>query len=139
MNKTKQFAQLIKKLVKEEVQKQVRKVLNEQASSNIATNYTDSVESSKPAKAAQQRFTTNDALNDILNETVQTTSYETLKTFDASDARAGFAAMQTGASTNSTPIPDKDVNGAPLNPNNVSEDVMKALTRDYSDLVKRFK
>ena len=129
--KSKQLAQVIRKMVKEEVQKQVRSILAEQVTENKPFT--------EPQEHRNRKFTSNSALNDVLNETIQTSNYETLKTFNSSDARAGFAAMQTGfGASPSNPIPDKDINGAPLNPNNVSEDVMKALTRNYSELVKRF-
>ena len=127
--KTKQLAKLIRRLVKEEVQNEVRKILTEGAS--IASN--------NKVKSSSKKYTSNKALNDVLNETVENTDYKTLKTFNAADARAGFAAMQQGFGVQSSnPLPDKDVNGAPLNPTNVSPDLMKALTRDYTELVKRF-
>jgi len=131
--KSKQLAQLIRKLVKEEVQKQVRSVLAEQSAKNASF-----MEMQQPAPEFKEarKFTANSALNDILNETVQSTDYDTLKTFNSSDARAGFAAMQGPMGSN--PIPDKDISGAPMNPSKVTPDVMKALTRDYSELVKRF-
>lgn len=131
--KSKQLAQLIRKLVKEEVQKQVRSVLAEQSAKNASFM---EVQQPVPEVRETKQYTTNSALNDILNETVQSTDYDTLKTFNSSDARAGFAAMQNPM--NSNPIPDKDISGAPMNPNNITADVMKALTRDYSELVKRF-
>jgi anthranilate phosphoribosyltransferase len=131
--KSKQLAQLIRKLVKEEVQKQVRSVLAEQSAKNASF-----MEMQQPAPEFKEakKFTANSALNDILNETVQSTDYDTLKTFNSSDARAGFAAMQGPMGSN--PIPDKDISGAPMNPSKVTPDLMKALTRDYSELVKRF-
>lgn len=124
---TKQLAKLIKKLVKEEVQREVRNLLTEQTTVAVQTESKD---------APEQRYTSNKALNNILNETVKTSNYETLKTFNAQDARAGFAAMQHPSKSN--PLPDKDINGAPLNPNNITPDLMTALTRDYRELVKRF-
>lgn len=128
--KTKQLAKLIRKLVKEEVQREVRSLLTEQDNTTV---------SSKKKGVNNKQFTSNKALNDILNETVSSTNYETFKTFNAEDARAGFAAMQQPFNgTTSNPLPDKDVNGAPLNPTNVTPDLMKALTRDYTELVKRF-
>jgi hypothetical protein len=129
--KTKQLAQLIRRLVKEEVRGQVRALLLEQSKTPTAP-----IKTSKPEARVKQKYTSNDALNDILNETVQTTGYDTLKTFDASDARAGFASMQGPAA--SSPIPDKDISGAPMNPNKITPDLMSALTRDYTALVKRF-
>jgi hypothetical protein len=120
--KSKQLAQIIRKLVKEEVKKEIRSLLTE--SNNTPTPQT---------RTKSKKYTQNSALNDILNETVQSTNYDTLKTFNASDARAGFTSMQQ-----SNPIPDKDISGAPMNPSKVTPDVMKALTRDYRELVKRF-
>jgi len=131
--KSKQLAQLIRKLVKEEVQKQVRSVLAEQSAKNASF-----MEMQQPVPEVREtkKFTANSALNDILNETVQSTGYDTLKTFNSADARAGFAGMQSPMGSN--PIPDKDISGAPMNPSKVTPDLMKALTRDYSELVKRF-
>jgi len=131
--KTKQIAQLIRKLVKEEVQKQVRNALVEQ--SVKAASFTE-VQQPAPIVKSTKKFTANSALNDILNETVQSSEYSTLQTFNASDARAGLAGMQSPMASN--PIPDRDISGAPMNPSRVTPDVMKALTRDYSELVKRF-
>ena len=132
--KTKQLAQLIRKLVKEEVQDQVRAILLEQSITPKAP-----AKQAKQVTRKKQKYTANSALNDILNETVSsnTADYDTLQTFSATDARAGFASMQNPMSSN--PIPDKDISGAPMNPNKVTPDLMKALTRDYSTLVKRFK
>jgi hypothetical protein len=122
---SKKLAQVIRKLVKEEVRREVRNLLTE-------TNNTPQPQLQPESK----KYTSNSALNDILNETVQSTGYDTLKTFNASDAKAGFASMQNPIGSN--PIPDKDISGAPMNPNKVTPDVMKALTRDYRELVKRF-
>ncbi len=63
-----------------------------------------------------------------------TEEYKTIGTFSAANARAGFAAMN-GANPLSTP----DNNGRTIDPANVPESMQKALTRDYSELVKRFK
>lgn len=129
--KTKKLAQLIRKLVKEEVQSQVQNILNENSNSINTKKH------SSKKKISNKQYTSNTALNTILNETVQDSSFKTLKTFNASDARNGFSAMQNSVSGN--PIPDKTVSGAPMDPSQVTPDVMNALTRDYSELVKRFK
>jgi hypothetical protein len=138
--KSKQIAQLIRKIVKEEVQKEVRNMLLEQASRQVAhVDTLPNTQEVQPVVHEHKQYTSNSALNDILNETVESTSYETLKTFNSDDARAGFASMQPSMNAaHVNPIPNKDVNGAPINPNKVTPDVMKALTRNYSELVKRF-
>ena len=123
--KTKQLAKLIRKLVKEEVKAEVNKLLTENvkpASTKVQTN--------------NKQYTSNTELNNILNETVQSTDFRTVKSFNASDARAGFAALQ---SPQTNPIPDKNISGGPMDPNQVTPDIMNALTRDYTELVKRFK
>tara|TARA_R100001015_G_C4607484_1_gene162594 strand:+ start:345 stop:725 length:381 start_codon:yes stop_codon:yes gene_type:complete len=125
--KSKKLAQLIRKLVKEEVTNQVQSLLSENKK-EVITNKTKNI--------SKKQYTSNSALNDILNETVQNSDYKTLKTFDAKDARAGFAAMQNPISN---PIPDKNISGAPMDPSQVTPDIMNALTRDYTELVKRFK
>ena len=125
---SKQLVKAIRKIIKEEVKKEVKSILTE-----------SSTLSNQPVtkQTHNQKYTSNSALNDILNETVQSTEYKTLKTFNAQDARAGFNAMQIGHTSN--PIPDKDISGAPMNPSKVTPDIMNALTRDYTELVKRFK
>ena len=113
--KAKQLAQVIRKMVREEVQKEVRNILTEQ----------------RVTKKEPETLTLTEALNQTEQE-----AYPTMKTFNATDARAGFAAMQTGMNQN--PI-QQDLNGRPVNTETLPEDLNKALTRDYSQLVKRFK
>jgi hypothetical protein len=111
--KAKKLAQVIRQIVREEVQKQVKLVMKEN-------------------KVQEKQSLT---LTEALQQTEQE-SYPTMKTFNATDARAGFAAMQTGM--NQPPI-QQDLNGRPVNTESLPEDVQQALTRDYSELVKRFK
>jgi len=70
------------------------------------------------------------------NKSSLTEEYKTLKTFSANDARAGFAAFQDQGQPNALSTPD--VNGRPIDPSKVTDSVKNALTRDYSELVKRF-
>ena len=119
--KAKQLAQVIRKIVREEVQKEVRNVLAEQnvkQQSNIQDKET---------------LTLTEALQDTKDD------YPTMKTFNSSDARAGFAAMQTGYSTPQAPAAFEGHNGKVVSAQQVDPSVNKALTRDYSELVKRFK
>ena len=78
------------------------------------------------------------AISEALNQT-ESESYPTMKTFNASDARAGFAAMQGNFSTPQQPTAFEGHNGQVVPTDKVDPSVNKALTRDYSDLVKRFK
>tara|TARA_R100001129_G_scaffold145671_1_gene106979 strand:- start:905 stop:1255 length:351 start_codon:yes stop_codon:yes gene_type:complete len=114
--KAKQLAQVIRKIVREEVQKEVRNVLTEQKVKSIKSEN-------------EERLTLSEAL-----QQTETEEYQTIGNFNAADARAGFAAMQGGYAQ-----PQKDINGRPVDMSRVDDSVTKAMTRDYSELVKRFK
>jgi hypothetical protein len=116
--KAKQLAQVIRKIVREEVQKEVRNVLTEQN------------------KKIEQKesLTLTEALQDTKEE-----SYPTMKEFTSADARAGFAAMQGNFGAPQAPPAFEGHNGQVVSADRVEPSVNKALTRDYSDLVKRFK
>ena len=63
-----------------------------------------------------------------------------MQTFTSNDARAGFAALQQGAySTNNNVNAFQGHNGKIIPADKVDPTVSKALTRDYTELVKRFK
>ena len=119
MSKTNKLAQVIRKIVREEGQKEVRNVLNEQKAKDNST-----VESL--------------SLNEALSQTEQE-SYPTMKSFNASDARAGFAAMQDSFAAPQQPTALEGHNGQVIPTNRIDDSVTKAMTRDYSELVKRFK
>ena len=113
--KVKELARVIRKIVREEVQKEVKSILTEQQlNSNPSAN--------------KEKLTLTEALQQTESE-----EYPTMQTFNASDARAGFAAMQGGI--NRPPV-HTDLNGRAVKD---QPELEKALTRDYSDLVKRFK
>ncbi len=130
--KVNKLAQVIRKIVREEVQKEVRNILAEQT-----TQLQNHVPNKKSVKLQSNKtqYTDNTILNEALNAT-ETAEYPTMKTFNSTDAKAGFAAMQGGA--NQPPI-QQDVNGRPVDIKKLDGGLDKALTRDYTDLVKRFK
>lgn len=114
--KSAKLAQVIRKIVREEVQREVRNALVEQ-------------------RAKAQSNVSNDSLS--LTEALQQTQNEewpTVRSFNKSDARSAFANMQ-----NITQAPPQtDLNGRLVDVNQLSDDLNSALTRDYSELVKRF-
>ncbi len=114
MNK---LAAVIKKIVREEVQREVRNILTEQKLT--------------PKKEAKHM-----SLTEALSQT-EAEEYPTMKTFNAQDARAGFAAMQDGVGSAPTTLVGH--NGQVVSADRVDASVTKALTRDYSKLVQRFK
>lgn len=119
------------------------------------------VERKAPKPRAHKQYTKNATLNAILNETAgeiangqapETQEYPTMEnqTFNASKAhtfdRASLAAkMGYGDTpTGGTPtiqemLPKTDVRGGLNRATDVDPGVAKALTRDYSELVKKFK
>ncbi len=124
MNTTK-LAKVIRKIVREEVQKEVRSILTEQNSKNIQ----------RESQSAKPKSNKPMSLTEALSET-ETENYRTVQSFDASDARAGFASMQAGIHK---PNAFEGHSGRVVDASKVDPSVTKALTRDYSDLVKRFK
>jgi len=117
--KAKKLAQVIRQIVREEVQKEVRNVLTEQKAKESIND--------EPL-----------SLNEALLQT-ESEAYPTMNTFNANDARAGFAAMQNGISNQQAPTALEGHNGRVVHVDKVDPSVTKAITRDYSDLVKRFK
>ena len=111
----KELVRIIREVVKREVKSQVNEAIN---SRKIL---------SKPSKNKM-------SIKEALLET-NDMEYPTMKTFNASDARAGFAALQNGLENQ----PQKDIHGRPVSVENLQGGLDKALKRDYSELVKRFK
>jgi len=131
--KSKKLVQVIRKIIREEVQSEVRKVLTEQTTT--LENYIPKSVSTSKTRVKATQYTNNPVLNEVLNNT-EAEDYPTMNTFNASDAKAGFAAMQNGFEQQ--PV-QQDLNGRAVDLSDVDESVEKALTRDYSELVKRFK
>jgi len=129
-----------------------------------ALGLADSVERAARKPAVKQQFTKNKMLNDILNETAgdiasghtsrlsqeggyptmgnQTFTTENAETFDRNSlaAKLGYGDMQTsGTPSVQEMLPQRNTSGGIANNAQVDPAVAKALTRDYSELVKRFK
>ncbi len=107
----KELVRLIREVVKREVKNQVNVLLTEQKQENERTSIREALDQTK-------------ALED----------YPTMRTFNATDARAGFAAMQGGPQQQ-----QQDINGRPVDVNALPDTIQNALTRDYSSLVKKMK
>ena len=119
MAKINKLAQVIRKIVREEVQKEVRNVLNEQKQNN---------------NVSKKSLTLNEALQQTESD------FPTMKTFTANDARAGFAALQGENNlSQATPNSFEGHSGRVITTDKLDPSVTKAMTRDYSELVKRFK
>ena len=110
----KELVRLIREVVKREVKNQVNVLLTEQKKEKEITSIREALDQTK-------------ALED----------YPTMKSFNAADARAGFAAMQSGF--NPQQNVQTDLRGNPVDVNSLGGGLDKALTRDYSALVKKMK
>ena len=108
----KELVRLIREVVKREVKNQVNVLLTEK-------------------KHEKERLT----IKEALDQTKALEDYPTMKTFNAADARAGFAAMQGGIQQQQ----QQDINGRPVDVNALPDELQNALTRDYSALIKKMK
>jgi len=128
--------QKLSKIIREIVQQEVEKTLTEifgdkrnkrtprQAQEDMMERFNEHDEVS---------YTNNASLNEALNATANDDNFRTMKTFNSSDVRSQFMQMQGGTPTVQSMVP-QDLAHKPID-----KSVEKALTRDYTELVKRFK
>ncbi len=109
----KDLVRLIREVVKREVKNQVKSLITEQ-------------------KRQEEKIT----IREALDQTKALEEYPTMKTFNSANARAGFAAMQNGFQQQQV---QQDLNGRPVDVEKLDPALNKALTRDYSALVKKMK
>ena len=112
----KELVKVIREVVKREVKSVVEKEINEVL--NI-------LEQKKTKPGAM-------SLTEALNETKENDGWKTMGSFDSKDARARFASMQGG----NAPVRNNLLDQPQVQQD---ESLQNAFTRDYSDLVKRFK
>lgn len=139
MAKTKTLVTLIREIVKAEVQKEVKKIF-------IKENVKDTSVKLQPKKFKKEvSYTKNPMLNKILNETAQSQEFEEYPTISGNpyttermteligyngSSVGGDGEMRRKAGAIDT------AQAAGVDPNNVPEEVMGALTRDYRDVMK---
>lgn len=149
----KELVKIIQEVVKIEVKKQVKQIfINENKSSLKSLAPKPKQVKKKVVKQKREFVSGNDALNDVLNETIglskgdEMEEYPTMGggTFDSTRASEllGYgdslaAGGDKQAQRNAAAAQTFREKG--LTSNQVPEDVMNALTRDYSDLMKHSK
>ena len=152
MAKSQKLVTLIREMVRQEVKKEVNKIFISEGVKAISQK-TDSVPDvlpkpvSKKSKPKEVSYTSNPTLNKILNETAQQGEYDeyptmTGKTFDSSRmAEAmGYGNMMGGSKEAKREIAAvQTAQAAGVNPESVPEEVMGALTKDYSGVMKALK
>lgn len=129
-NAKNKLSKVIREMVQQEVEKQLVSIFGDKNKNSAQDAQNEMLES---FGATQTNYTKDSSLNAALNETAND-GYKTMKTYDSQDARAGFSSMQDmmggGKPTVAQMVP-KDMRGREVAP-----EVGKALTRDYTELVK---
>tara|TARA_R100000995_G_scaffold65769_1_gene34728 strand:- start:2383 stop:2859 length:477 start_codon:yes stop_codon:yes gene_type:complete len=152
MAKSQKLVTLIREMVRQEVKKEVNKIFISEGVKAMSKD-TSSVPEvlsepiPKKAKPKEVSYTSNPTLNKILNETAQQGEYDEYptmsgKTFDSSKmAEAmGYGNMMGGSKEAKREIAAvQTAQAAGVNPESVPEEVMGALTKDYSGVMKALK
>jgi len=153
MAKTSKLVSLIKEIVRQEVQKEVREIFIKEGMKSMAQKSTlvedgvvEVLPQRKPKPKKQVSYTKNPLLNDILNETAnagEDDEYPTMgnKTFDSSQMASvmGYGNVMGNAESQRKVAAVQTAQAAGVNPENVPEEVMGALTKDYSGVMKALK
>ena len=151
--KKEQLVKIIENVVRREVKKQMNEILiKEQRTSAVSSKKSKPIR--KPVrKKKEQRFTSNETLNQILNETIggiegnngvgngEFDEYPDLggQPFDTSRMAEvmGYGDIAGGNDEVAREVGAvKTIKEAGLSVDQVPEDVVNAMTRDYSDLMK---
>ena len=151
MAKSKKLVTLIREIVRQEVQKEVKKIFiseGAKAMSQKTDSIPDVLPIPKKSKPKEVSYTKNPTLNKILNETAQSQEFEEYpimgdKTYTTSDmAEAlGYSGTPFGGSDEAKREIGavQTAQAAGVNPENVPEEVMGALTKDYRGVMDALK
>ena len=123
---------MIREVVREEIRFALKEFITNKKPSNIKPN-------PKPKVVENKSFTKNSVLNEVLNETAMDGDWKTMGGKEFTTDRMGEIMGQSyGEMMNDTTKPSADNVVASLggDPDNISDDVKSALTRDYSGLMK---
>ena len=140
MAKSKKLVTLIREIVRQEVQKEVKKIF-------IKENIKSTSIKSKRKKSKEVSYTKDPTLNKILNETAQQNEFDEYptvgnKTYTTSNmAEAmGYGNIMGGNEEAKREIGAvQTAQAAGVNPEDVPEEVMGALTKDYRGVMKALK
>lgn len=145
--KKEQLIKLIEVIVKKEVKEQLTPILNEIKSSsltkkNISASDNENIKSSLMNEIYDKKhnkihFTDNEVLNDILNETAMFTREQVGNHEPNVTLSDEFSSM--GISHNMIPNTDTSGNPIQVNEHEIPTFLKKALTKDYSQILKASK
>ena len=145
---SKDFIQTLRKVIREEVQAAVRTELNNILNEGVVSKRPNVVEQKKPApkttytSSVKKQYVKNSLLNDILNETSGHSPQGPMAMLEENIDYNDFSewpTMQRGVSPSmktKSVLPATDLEGRPVNPDNLPDEVVNALTKDYSALMK---
>jgi hypothetical protein len=152
----KKFIQLIRAVIREEVKTAVKEVLLEQKQTQTKQISKPSLkemvedpfekanrilqQSRKDEPVQNKRLSKNPILNEVLNQTMP--FQPGMSRDDGGFGTMNFTADMIGYGGMNTGLPTTNPDGQPLAVNPANKEVAavaKAMTRDYSELVKRFK
>ena len=140
MAKSQKLVTLIREIVRQEVQKEVKKIF-------IKEDIKSASIKPERKKSKEVSYTNNPILNKILNETAQSQEldeYPTMgnKTYTTSDMAEALGYGDTPFGTDEAKreiAAVQTVQAAGVNPDNVPEEVMGALTKDYRGVMNALK
>jgi len=128
--KKSELKMMIREVVREEIKLGLKNLVSEL---NQTTTVTETKEIKPKRKVTQSKsFSKNSVLNDVLNETAQADEWKTLA-YDSSNIN-DLVKSNMGINQNDI-VADTAVN-AGVSPDKVPEHLEKALTRNYSDVLK---
>lgn len=145
---SKDFIQTLRKVIREEVQTAVRNELNNILNEGKNSTQPKIVEQKKVApkqtytSSVKKQYVKNSLLNDILNETSGYSPSGPMAMLEENIDYNDFSewpTMQRGMRPSMQPksvLPTTDLEGRPVNVNKLPDDVVNALTKDYSALMK---
>lgn len=128
--KKSELKMMIREVVREEIKLGLKNLVSELAQTSKVTE-TKQVEQKRKVTDTK-KFSKNSVLNDVLNETAQADEWKTIA-FDSSNMNE-LVKSNMGIKQNDI-VADTAVN-AGVSPDKVPEHLEKALTRNYSDVLK---
>ena len=147
MSKKSKLVQMLREIIKREVQKEVKKIfISEGYQTPKAQNNVNDVPEVLPKPKSQREqvsYVKDPMLNKVLNETAQQNEMEEYPTMGGGtfDTSRMAEAMGYGGQFGNPEMKRQSIGvttaqAAGVNPDSVPEDVMKALTKDYSGVMK---
>jgi hypothetical protein len=152
--KASEFAKILETVVRKVVREEMKPILTEMKNikSINTTNVKPIVKEEfdpldvshilKSTKKQNPKFTENSMLNEILSETYESGEWKNMNntTYTSNNARGfnreAMAEMMGYGKSNANMIPNIDPEGNPMNVDISGTPVEKALTRDYTQLMK---